>query len=518
MSYFNKNIKKEWIKTPQFSAAAVAFLYGTAVHAFSLNNVLQNHDNIASQPGGYGTGVELGRWFLEVLGRILEIVGLNYNLPSVNGMLYIMILSLTAALLVCVLKVNSKKNAALIGALFISFPTVSATMIYRFTTVFYGIGTLLAVMAVWVLRRYRWGVLLSAVLVMLSMGIYQAYAPLTIALFVLVLILEGLRGEADAKTLVIHGLYDCLALLLGLLMYFAGTKLAVWMKGVSLNEYQGVNTMGLISLSQMPQLLIKAFKSVCLLPVQDYCGVANRAVMRIAYLLLGMITVVMTGKIFVRKTRKVGTAVIICLLYVAFLLAVGFVEVMVPNGWIYTLMVYSYCLLACAPVVISECLSDEKKHRRGDAVCKKAASILAAMLVMFYGYYANVNYMAAYYAGEQVENYLSGVVIRTTMTEGYTVDKQWVFIGEIEDALLGTSWKDEITYTGIGFTEYLLNQYSRNDWIEHYIGYQIPVADEQTLQMLKNSNAVRNMPCYPDAGSVKVLGDNVVIKFENIAE
>ena len=197
---------------------------------------------------------------------------------------------------------------------------------------------------------------------------------------------------------------------------------------------------------------------------------------------------------------------------IAFLLAVGFVEVMVPDGWIYTLMVYSFSLLACAPLVYLECLPEGNRKKLA-GLCRKAVVFLVALLVFFYGYYANVNYTAAYFAGEQIDNYLSGVVLRATMAEGYTTDKQWALIGDIQDPLFDSPWQEEISYTGLGFTQYLLNQYSRRDWIENYIGYDIPRVDDGTLDALAESEEVMAMPCYPNAGSVRVIGDTVVVKF-----
>lgn len=504
--------KEEWKNTPEFAAVVSALAYGMLVHLFALTNILHNHDNIASQPGGYGLGVDMGRWFLEILGRFFDKAGLNYNLPAVNGMLYIATLAIAAALLVSVLKIRSKVSAALIGALFVAFPTVTATMIYRYTTIFYGISAVLAVLAVWVMGRFRGSLPVSAVLIALSMGIYQAYVPLTIALFVLQLICQGLRTEADAGKLVIHGLWDCLALVLGLGLYFVGMKVSVAVYGLDLVDYQGVSTMGNISVSQLPQLVIRALKAVLCLPLRDYCGVANRALMRIAYLLLGILCAAMILWIFMKKIKNMGTCVITGLLLVAFVLAVGFVEVMVPDGWIYTLMVYSFSLLACAPLVFLECLP-EKSKKKPTEFCRMAVTALVALLVFFYGYYANVNYTAAYFAGEQIENYLAGVVMRVTTAEGFTTDKKWALIGDIQDPLFGSPWEEEISYTGLGYTQYLLNQYSRRDWIENYIGYDIPRADAQTRAALAETEAVQAMPCYPNAGSVAVIGDMVVVKF-----
>lgn len=513
------NLKKAfqegtWKQTPEFSAAASAVVYGLLVHSFALNNILHNHDNIASQPGGYGMGVALGRWFLEFLGIALDKTGLNYNLPSVNGMIYIALLAVTAAYLVSILKIRRKASAIALGALFVAFPTVTATMIYRYTVIFYGFGVLLAVLAVWVSGRFRGSLFASAILVALSMGIYQAYVPLTIALFVLQLILMGLRKEADAKQLVIRGLWDCLALVLGLALYFVGMKLTVALFGATLTDYQGVSTMGSISLSQLPHLVVKALKRVCLLPLRDYCGIANRALMRLAYLLLGGLSAAMILWILVKHVKNLAAGIITALLCVAFLLAVGFIEVMVPDGWIYTLMVYSFSLLACAPLAILECIPEDQRKNLAEN-CRKAVILLVAVLVFFYGYYANVNYTAAYYAGEQIDNYLSGVVLRATMTEGYTTDKQWALLGDIQDPLFGGPWNYEITYSGLGFTDYLLNQYSRNDWIENYIGYAIPMANADTAAALAKTEEVRDMPCYPNAGSIRVIGDTVVVKFQD---
>ena len=99
--------EKDWKNSPELGAAASALVYGMLVHLFALTNLLHNHDNIASQPGGFGLGVDMGRWFLEILGRFFDKAGLNYNLPSVNGMIYIALLAVAAALLVSVLKMCS---------------------------------------------------------------------------------------------------------------------------------------------------------------------------------------------------------------------------------------------------------------------------------------------------------------------------------------------------------------------------------------------------------------------------
>lgn len=509
-------VKKELLHSPETTAALAAFCYGILVHSFSFFNILHNHDNIASQPGGYGIGSELGRWMLEIIGMTASKLGLDYNLPVINGILYIALIAVTAAAVVAVLKIRKRTSAALIGMLFVAFPTVTATMIYRFTVVFYGVSLLLAVLAVWVSRHRRWGWLSGAVLIAVSMGIYQAYVPLTIGLYVMLLMQSALNKDANVAKLIRQGLLDCATLLSGLLLYYLCLCLFRRLFHVSLMEYQGVSNMFSISLSSLPGLIWKAFSIVCKLPVSDSFGLANRAVMRLLYLALGLSSIGMTGYILVAKAKNWLTAAAVCVLMLLFPIAVNFVTVMCPDSWVYTLMVHSFALLTCLPLMLLECLPSMNPSRPNlvRKVLTKSVGLAAAALVFYYGYYANVNYTALYFANRQIENYLNSLVTQVRMTENFTPDKEWAFLGDIDDPLLECAWEENAFYGGLGFTQYLLNQYSRPNWIENHIGYRVPLAEDEQCRALAKLPQVQDMPCWPSQGSVAVVGDTIVIKFQ----
>lgn len=52
-------------------------------------------------------------------------------------------------------------------------------------------------------------------------------------------------------------------------------------------------------------------------------------------------------------------------------------------------------------------------------------------------------------------------------------------------------------------------------WIEKYFGYKVSPEEEEVIENLENNENVKNMPCWPDNGSVKVIGETIVIKLEN---
>lgn len=201
------NRKIDW-KQPQWTCVLAAMICGSIAHLFGLVNVMHNLDNIGQQPAGYGTGVTSGRWLLSLLGDLTGLLRSNYNLTLVNGLAFLLLIALSAGIIVLTLGIRDRRSAALVGMLMSVFPTVVCTMYFRYTTIYYGIAILLAVLAAWVLDRRKYGLLLSALCVAGSMGIYQAYVPFTIALFVMVLLRKTLEGEGFWNV-VRQGLKDC---------------------------------------------------------------------------------------------------------------------------------------------------------------------------------------------------------------------------------------------------------------------------------------------------------------------
>lgn len=507
---------KKICKTPEGLAALSGLSAGVVTHLFGLVNVLHNYDDIAQQPRGYGTGVTSGRWLLSLMGDFCEAIGGNYNLPLVNGLLFLLVISLTASVMVSLLRINNKKLAVLVGALMTTFPSAFSTLAFRYTAVYYGVGILLSVVAAWVLLRYQYGLILSALCTACSLGIYQAYVPITIALFVLMLIRQTLEGELPFWTLVRRGVYCCASLILGLVFYYLLMQATLALYGTQLSNYQGVNEMGKLSLSQLPALVKEAYYTFLMMPLKDYCGVAAMRLLKIGYLLLAGSSAVLTGYILLKRVKKIESMLMTALLFLVFPLAVNFVVIMCPESWIYTLMVYSFVVVPCVPIVLLDCfLSSEEGRQEIRRWAEKGITAVLVVMICCYSYQTNVNYTALHYSNRQVENYLNSMVVQVRMTEGFRSDMQWAFIGEIEDPLLHSYWQYEMTYGGIEFTDWMLKRYSWPDWLRNYYGYSIPLLDAEKTAELSSREEVKAMPCWPDEGSVQIIDDTVVIKGRN---
>lgn len=502
---------KRLADSPAGAAGIAAFLCGGMTHMYALVNMLHNYDDIFKQPFHYGSGVPSGRFALEWLADLSVLLGSGYDLPWVNGVLFLALISLAAGFLASALSIGRKRHAALIGMLLAVFPTATSILIHRFTAVYYGISILLAVLAVWVLPKGRWGLPCSAVCIALSMGIYQAYVPITVSIFVLQLLRQTLGGGTERPLAIVRrGAWDCAALLLGLGLYYAVLKLALSFTGEELLAYQGIEQMGQVSLTALPGLIRDAIYLVCMLPVKNYCGINGTAFLKAVYLVLGAVSVILIACILLLRRPKLPMVLLTGALGVAFLAAVNFIYIMCPDSHIYTLMVYAAALIGCAPVVILECLPPLRE--RPQRLARGVVALGVALLIAGYAYEDNVNYTALYYCNRQVENYMNALVVQVRMTEGFDTDKEWAFIGEIDDPLMWFSWSSGLTCGGNAAPEDLLNCHSTMAWINQYFGYAPPVASEERIQALSQTEAVRAMPVWPNAGSIQVIGDTVVIK------
>ncbi len=505
-------MKIDW-KKPQWTAGLAALLCGIAAHMMGLVTILHNNDDIGQMPFGYGTGVTSGRWLLSILGDLAVELGFSYNLHWVNGILFLLMIALAAVLTVDILRLRSRWLAGLVGMLFAVFPSVTATMMFRYTVVYYGISLLLALGAVWLTERYQYGGIPGAVCLALSMGIYQAYIPFAISLFVLLLLQKCLKGESDFAALVKRGIYYCCILAAGLVIYFLCLKLCLAIYGTQLSDYNGVDTMGQISLAQLPSLLKNTVYYFCMMPMINYCALSGMKLISICYVLLGLLSALLLLRLLIRCVRKplmIALALVLCCLLPV---ALNFIQIMCPDGWIYTLMVYPFVLIGCVPVIFLDAAEDALWCRK---LAEKALILVLSVLIICYAYETNVVYTAQYYGNRQMENYVSTMISQVRMTEGFDAEKEWAFIGQLEDPLLRSNWDEETRYGGSESLKGLINRPTRWYWFQIYCGYWLQYADEATIAELCQRAEVQQMPCWPANGSIKVIDDTVVIKLQDL--
>lgn len=514
-------IKK--FKSPENMSFLTTFLIGFATHLFGFVNVIHNYDDIAWIPGGTGAGVTSGRWFLTILDALFTKIGIAYNLPYVNAILFILLISVAVKYMIRILDIKNPVSAILIGAVFVAFPAATSTLFFKYAAVLYGISILCAVMAVWCVKRYKYGFIPAMFLIACSLGIYQAYVPITISLMVILSLKDNLAKDSETKQIIKQGLKYIGTLILGIVAYYILLKICLMAYNAQLDTYQGIDKMGAIEITQLPGLIKRSFYEFFSIGFNDYRGIAQSPIIKLGILLLGCISVGLIIFILRVHRKKWDSIILTVFLCAVFPLAIDFIVIMCPTSNIYTLMVYSFALIFTVPLVLLEIIEPLQFSGKLFSNCKKyiQKAVLLVTLVIFlsYAYLANLNYTQLYYTKQNTENYMSSLVLQVRMTEGFDTSMEWAFIGDdFQDPLLYYSWEWVPRYGGNATSISLINfdNYSRFSWIRNYFGYNIPFADEERLAELEKDAKVMDMPCFPNDGSVQVIDDVVVIKLENV--
>ena len=497
------------------------FASALCAHLFALVQVLHNYDNIAVVPSGYGTGITSGRWFLTIFGDFIGKIWGNYNIPFYNGFITIGILLIAACIVLDIFEIKDVKTGAVWTSIFVCFPTVTSTLFFMYTAPYYAFAILMAVMAGWVTEKLRYGWLLSMVLQACSLGIYQAYFPMTVTLFVLLLISKILEKDSSIQKILINGLAYLANLSGGMIAYFLLLKISLAYYEKDLNTYQGIDAMGKLKMSELPSLFAKTFIQFLTIPLKNYHGIASTAILKYAMIFLAVFSIgAVLALLFLNRQKPsiyAGTMGL-CLI---FPLAVNCIQIMCADSNIYTLMVYAAVFIYLMPLLLVEKL--EKLtinklfwHIDPGGIGRIVIAVYGVVLLN-YIWLSNGNYTSMYYMNRQTENYLTTVITRIQETDHFHDSYQWVFIGKsISDPNFQYSWSSYTPYLYGGNITMLINAYSRNSFIRNFQGFTMPLADPETAERISKEDFVKKMPCYPSDGAIKVYEDLVIIKFEEV--
>lgn len=446
-------------------------------------------------------------------------LGGNYNLPYFNSIIAIALLTVAVCFIADIFQLPDKYGF-LFGTVFVSFPTVTSTLFYTYTTIYYALAILMAIMAVWCTEKFTFGFLGAIVLEACSLGIYQAYLPMTAALFVLLLIVKSLNEEYNIWDIVKGGVFYLFVLASGFILYYICLVNCLARYGTSLSSYMNVNHMGSMTVSDIPDIMEKCYSNFYKLPFADYCGITSTPALRFCVLILAIAVIVLLILLWRLKNEK-PYKILFCILLcaVVFPAAVNGIEILCFNApYIYVLMVYATVFIFLLPLLLlnlveNAFLKSEEFSIKG-IIFKLGRNItVAATIVVFisYAYLANINYTAMFYMNQQTTNYLNQLVTQIKSVEGYQTSYQVAFIGNtIQDPSFGNLWESVPKYAGN--VNSLVNEYSRDYYIINYLGFWYQPADSWKIDELKEQDMVKQMPCYPNSGSIKILDDTIVIK------
>lgn len=522
--YWYKNILSKQLKITFFSAVVTGIL----AHLFTLTNVLNNYDSITQVPKGVGTSLPSGRWFLMYMEKFQNRYWDTYNVPFFNGLVTILLIAVAACLITNMFHIKDTLNCMIVGAVLICFPTITSMMFFMYTAPHYATAIVFSVLSVYLADKTWFTPLISILLIACSLGIYQAFLPLTAGLMVLLLTWRILCKTADWKKTLLTGTKYLLILGSGVIAYMGILKYVLGHYQVELSNYQGVNNMGSISFSQLPVLLKEIYKIFFHLSDQNYHEMNATLIVQKGILVLCIISAVLVIYYLIAYKRTILDRIMAIFLFAVLPAAIGSVEIICPQSDIYTLMIYGMVVIYLIPVILLELSSEKtvqlsaskkitnlKVSRWLHLVTSWALSVCLLLITVNYIWSSNVNYTLMYYADVETQEYLASMMTRMRATEGYTTETPVAFIGnKISDPTYDNVWEDvSIMYGGNDST--FINRYSRIRFFNHILSFQYTEVSGEQLDKIKKKKEVKNMKSYPNDNSIKMVDGVLVVKLKN---
>lgn len=508
--YFKNLYKKvpSHIKVCFLSAIAAGFL----THLYMLTHKLPNWDDVNCFSNA-GVTTLVGRWMLEYLKGIPT----SFSNPWLNGSTAILLLAVTCCLVAAVLELKSMTAAVLLPVLFMTFPSAASTMTFMFTVDMYMLGMLLAVLAVYLTKKYKYGFAAGSLVLICSLGIYQAYICFAITLFIVWIFEEALQKKESKRLLLsIAKALGVLAVSVGLYIFLSH----LLCPNMSDSNYAGTAEMGQLSLAELPRLIARSYKRIAeyfILKPFSYISTAGRVVNVLICLLLGGC---FAGLMAVKKMWKNRFAFAVCILtMLAVPLGMGFIYVMSPKANYSALMMYQYVLLYVLLLVFTEHMEKESMN----AFVKRAAAVMSAVLLSLTAIFHYTVTQEAYFRMDmsmtRVMQYYNRLLTRLEL-EGYESGEAFLIMGHSQagdDQFLppehyGMDDEKFEDFSGISPEYGILTAGVRENFMRIYFGLEVPTVSDGDKEEILQSEEFQAMPIYPAEGCVQKIKDVWVIK------
>lgn len=485
-----------------------ALIFGLLAHGFALTNKLVGNDEL-HHLFLKGTTIESGRWGLELTPFIFP----DFSMPWIYGILSILMVAVAVCLMVDMLQIRSKALQLLMGGLIVTFPTLTATLIYMFTCSSYALSFLLSALAAWLFHRGGlWRQIFGVLCLTFSIGIYQAYVSVTASLLVLVLIRQVLSQQAPVKDLLRKGI--CFVLLLGIsaVLYYGILQLIFQFSG---QDFGGYASAALQGASGLITNAYHAYKFFVTIFFTNRYGLIITPFSRVAHLFC-LLVILVEILLWLRTPKQKGSGLLLLFLGGILPLAINCIFLISAIAAVHTLMLYStVSIYLLAAIMLDPHIPALTTATFGGKLRSAAVNIVPlcmALIILINTYIANEVPLKLHLMYENSYSLCTSINTQFQQTPGYTQQTPVVITGD--QGFPSFDGQFDHLQTMIGQQTMFLVNINYQNMFRYYLGAQMNLVDDPAIiEAVTATDAYTQMPCYPDYGSIRMLDGIMVVKF-----
>lgn len=451
----------------------------------------------------------------------------NVVSPVLVSLISSVLLGITVILVTETLEIKNKYFKYITAVIFAVAPNISATFTFFYCSDAYILGMLLATLAVFLVRKFddkKWIVLLGGLFIAIAMGMYQTYLSVTMVLCVATLIIDILKNK-DIKQICKNAVKYIIMGVIGIILFYAFSHIALMCKNLSASDYSGANEIGIQTLLDMSKLLPQAYQSFF-----DYYFTDNMIpntiwhtnliyIIIFTVMIVSSIYLIIKNKIYNKIPNIIALFVLIIIAPICF----GVIEIMVPDVNIHILMACSMIFILPIFFKIIELLPKTTISR----VCKYIIAICTLIIIWNYSWQDNASYIEIYSMQNQAEATALKLVTRIEQLDEYNPQMPVLLLGGLQgnayfnrdNTSIEAKKLDDRTWGFISdeSTIWWGNLDSWQKIFYEYVGVNLKLVsehEEKSIEILQ-SEEYKNMKVYPEKDSIKIINGIVVVRLSN---
>jgi len=517
------------VKVSFFAAVIVGFI----AHLPFMANHFVNLDSIEyiTRDSSATYLLSQGKWLFEridplIFGKVFS-AGVTVPIATIT-------LALTAAITTSVLKIQHSAWAAFIGSFLVLFPSVFCT--YSFYAATYFFALLLAAVSVYVTDRWRWGWIAGIATLTCALGIYAVYIGYAAGLFLILCMLRCLDNKEPLKTVYRKAAIYLAVLLVSIVLYYAILKLFLAAYGITLSGYRGIDQFGSVNVQALPNLVINAYQKVwyffrhgIYLEYSSYrlsFGLLNKATALLC--VIASLLLLIFNKTY-RNGFKAATFLLFALL---FPLAIHAIAVLGQNqythwmmiapfvlGFIYMIALADHIGWGAAKVVAQTGKQAHGKKLKNVLTGVTAGAVLLTSILLSQQWFILTNTAYEKLRSSYESTYAAGVMLANDIkkTEDFSQDMPVAFVGDETPEI----FQHSLSYYGdlecyLGMQEIIHDTDRTEALMYNFIGMPFTFATDDKINELSGSEAVIDMPVYPETGAIQTIDGVLVVKLSDI--
>ena len=520
--------------------------------------------------GGTQAQMTSGRFIGHYLDVISEQMGFFFPYRYINVLLFIAFTAMAVIFILVIFGIKSTLKGCLIGGIIASSAASSGVLVYFYVVHMYGLCFLISMMSAYLILKKKMTVI-PVLLIVLSLGIYQAY----FATLILVIFIYQFAALATCETDIKAWLLDvarCVFIAAAaLIIYILANKLALHLAGLDMTGYANMseNVVPSYGITQLANLLISSYTLIGSFIFTDRYFFCDNIVMRICIAVSFIGFLWLYASIFIRQksTAKRCLLIVLLLLLPCIINLPMFISTEVPErvclNWYF---IFIIPLVLANAVWTDTCENDNYENDKygndnyendnyGNAAIAKVTAVFgrymmplvlcACLSASLYSAYRNVNIYTSYAkANALAEDIVDDIEHRIASSGDYSTDKELCFVGALDTELTNGS------FFNIEYSEFLYKLFNRDysSVFKRYalLDYKYLTPDDERVSKYhasdivninavneeddfyciegihvghptihSNIEAINKMPSYPDSGCVKEVNGIIIVKLSD---